>query len=148
VLWSEGTVRVIEDLIPSTPFGLEPKPVPLRLRLANTDRLLFYTDGLVEARDPDGRFIELDTLLAGLAREPLASVLDRILMRLRSRAGEITDDLALLLIEYCAKQLPAPHTSSARLPTPRVIEDTPPQARPLPMLQTGPACEVELELTR
>lgn len=147
VLWTAGTARVLEELAPSTPFGLDPEPVPLRMQLNNADRLLFYTDGLVEARDTGGRFIELDSLLAGLAWEPLAQVLDRLLLRLRTRAGEITDDLALLLIEYCAKPSAQSHASSARLPAPRPLgaASQPPRTR---MVQTGPTRAVELELSR
>lgn len=62
---------------------------------------MFYTDGLVEARRPDGRFLDVDTLLAGLGRRPLDEVLVTLTARLQAAlGGHADDDLALLVVEY------------------------------------------------
>ena len=48
-----------------------------------------------------GRFVDLDPVLAPLATEPLATVLERVLEVLSAAAGgELDDDLALLVAEY------------------------------------------------
>ena len=49
----------------ATPLGLSPNPTFSLLRLAPGDRLLFYTDGLIECRDQTGAWIELDRELLG-----------------------------------------------------------------------------------
>ena len=45
---------------PAPPLGLDPAPVVEQVRLGPEDRLLLYTDGLVEARAATGRPFELD----------------------------------------------------------------------------------------
>ncbi|GAA4365328.1 PP2C family protein-serine/threonine phosphatase [Nocardioides caricicola] len=65
------------------------------------DRLLLYTDGLSEARDETGEFLDLAQLKAPLA-EPhaLDGVLD--VVRRHVRGGSLGDDLALVLLEHPA----------------------------------------------
>jgi serine phosphatase RsbU (regulator of sigma subunit)/anti-sigma regulatory factor (Ser/Thr protein kinase) len=91
------------ELVASPPLGLGigGSPVPTRLKLEPGDRLLMYTDGLIEARDRQGRFAELGDLVSTLGQTPLPEVLGEILARLRSTVGaELGDDLALLVAEY------------------------------------------------
>jgi serine phosphatase RsbU (regulator of sigma subunit) len=84
----------------STPFGLGPDPEITSVRLEPGDRVLFYTDGLIECRDSNGEWIELDAnLLADVATTPLSDALPGLLQRLQQRAGDLNDDIALLLIE-------------------------------------------------
>jgi phosphoserine phosphatase RsbU/P len=63
--------------------------------------LLLYTDGLVEARAPDGRQFELDGQVeAVLAASSLGAALDRLVGRLLDHAGgRLDDDLALVLAQ-------------------------------------------------
>jgi len=85
----------------SVPLGLGALPPPATIELHPGDRLLLYTDGLIEVRDDDGQFVDLDPVLAPLATEPLATVLERVLEVLSAAAGgELDDDLALLVAEY------------------------------------------------
>jgi len=85
----------------SLPLGLGADPAALTTQLTPGDRLLLYTDGILEARDPQGRFIELDKVTQELAHGPLDTVLDRIHESLRDAVGsDLADDLALLLAEY------------------------------------------------
>lgn len=89
------------DAPPTTPLGLAPVPRRSLMQLAPGERLLFYTDGLVEARERDGRFVDVDTLLAGLGPGPLDQVLATLTARMHAAlGGHADDDLALLVVEY------------------------------------------------
>ena len=85
----------------SLPLGLGAEPVMAETRLAPGDRLLMFTDGLIEARDAHGNFADLRRTVASLPTAPLRSVLDQMLQGLRDEiGGELGDDLALLLAEF------------------------------------------------
>ncbi len=94
------------DVEPALPLGLGAAPFLARGQLAPGERLLLYTDGIIEARDPNRHFVDLLDLAASLPEGDMDVVLDRVLDRLRSAVGaELGDDLALLVAEY---QGPAP----------------------------------------
>ena len=86
---------------PTTPLGLSPVPTLQQFTLAPTDRVLLYTDGLLEARAPDGRPFELDgQLQAVVAASSLGGALDGLVARLLDHAGgRLDDDLALVLAQ-------------------------------------------------
>lgn len=87
----------------TTPLGLTPNPAISVLDWAPGDRLLFYTDGLIECRDRQGNWIELDRALLGtLGSDPFEDALPRLFGRVEERCGALTDDVALLLVEYMA----------------------------------------------
>jgi phosphoserine phosphatase RsbU/P len=96
-----GAAELLASAEPTTPLGLDPVPTLQRFTLAPTDRLLLYTDGLVEARAPDGREFELDGQVeAVLAAASLDAALDRLVGRLLEHAGgRLDDDLALVLAQ-------------------------------------------------
>jgi sigma-B regulation protein RsbU (phosphoserine phosphatase) len=85
----------------TTPLGLSPNPALTVVPWSPGDRLLFYTDGLIECRDRDGTWIELDrAMLATLGSDPFEEALPGLIARVEARCGELTDDVALLLVEY------------------------------------------------
>lgn len=87
----------------TTPLGMGPDPEVVCVALAPGDRVLFYTDGLIECRDHAGRWIELDgPMLAGVATDPLSEALPNLIDRVEERAGTVNDDIALLLLEVSA----------------------------------------------
>lgn len=107
-----GSVRRLEPQESTMPFGLAPQPTTTRLRLEQGDRLLLYTDGLIETRAADGgQHVPIADLTPGLAGLPLDVALDDVIHRLRAAAaGHLADDLALLLIEYQRQDVPPART--------------------------------------
>jgi len=97
----------IEYLTPpeaSPPLGLSPAFTAQVHHLDKGDRLLLYTDGLVEARSPDRSFFEMapDTL-SSLRKRSLEGALEGLVTEvLRHAGGHLDDDLALLLAEVRA----------------------------------------------
>ena len=84
----------------TTPLGMKPDPAVSTVNLASGDRVLFYTDGLIESRDKEGNWIDLDEALLGtLGSDPFDEALDRLIERLEERVGTLRDDMALLLME-------------------------------------------------
>jgi hypothetical protein len=98
-----STSGELEPLTPpafTTPLGLHPDLHPSTFSVRTGDRLLFYTDGLLEARDRAGRFFRLDQQLDALARPDLQAAADELLARLRAHTRHrVDDDIAVLLIE-------------------------------------------------
>lgn len=100
LLVSGGTVSPV-PVAPSVPLGLGAQPRPTSGRLVPGDRLLLYTDGILEARDPQRHFVDLTRLVEPLTAGRLDDALDAVLDRLRQAVGGVLgDDLALLVAEY------------------------------------------------
>jgi len=85
----------------SPPLGLNPSFTTQVHRLDVGDRLLLYTDGMVEARGPDRSFFELGPqALASLNKRSLESAIEGLIAAVQRHAGgHLDDDLALLLAE-------------------------------------------------
>ncbi|HEX9344179.1 MAG TPA: PP2C family protein-serine/threonine phosphatase [Actinomycetota bacterium] len=88
----------------AAPLGLGSDPLDAYGLLRPGQRLICYTDGLVEARDHAGRFIDRARLDAAVSAEQsdLQAVLDSLVALVADHAdGRYADDLALLGLEYC-----------------------------------------------
>ena len=98
----DGTAEFLLDTASGLPLGLGDRYASHTVRWQPGDRLLLYTDGLSEARDADGEFMDLLTLAPLLADEPLDGALDRLLDAVVEHvvAGELGDDLAVMLLEH------------------------------------------------
>jgi phosphoserine phosphatase RsbU/P len=96
-----GATERLASAGPTTPLGLDPAPTVQRFRLAAGDRVLLYTDGLVEARASDGRPFALDGQVQAVGAAPsLGAALDGLVGRLLEHAGgRLDDDLALVLAQ-------------------------------------------------
>jgi serine phosphatase RsbU (regulator of sigma subunit) len=100
LLTARGDVEEV-GLDASPPLGLGVDPVITRGKLDSRDRLLLFTDGLIEARAPTGEFIDPSSFLPEVARAHFDSALDGLLASLQRAAGHrLDDDIALLLARY------------------------------------------------
>jgi phosphoserine phosphatase RsbU/P len=96
--------RQLDVLTPPTPvppLGLQPEPVLQRVRLAANERLLIYTDGLVEARDANRVMFPLDHKVAACLTAPsLPEALGALRRLVRQHTGDdLRDDLVLILAQ-------------------------------------------------
>jgi hypothetical protein len=106
--------RLVRSLhvAPGLPFGLGLRsdlsnryPVG-RQQLQPGDQVLLYTDGVTEARSPDGRFFGLDRLVDMLGRHAAGGLPPPEMMRrcvrslLAFQQDELLDDVTLLLVEW------------------------------------------------
>ncbi|MDQ4059355.1 MAG: SpoIIE family protein phosphatase, partial [Actinomycetota bacterium] len=88
----------------------EPGMAETVVQLAPGDRLIFYTDGFLEAKSPEGaifgenRFAEALVRLAPLGSDDLGEELVRDVERFA--AGKLDDDLTMLVIEFQGSPLP------------------------------------------
>ncbi|MEV3984662.1 PP2C family protein-serine/threonine phosphatase [Nonomuraea sp. NPDC049758] len=98
-------LEALEPPEPSPPLGLGPEPRMRRAGLGLSQRLLLYTDGLSEARDADGVEFPLDQHVRhALAAPGLDHALPNLLDLLDEHAGDLRDDLTLVLVQ----PVPAP----------------------------------------
>jgi phosphoserine phosphatase RsbU/P len=87
----------------ATPLGLRPDIQPTTFTVSPGDRLVFCTDGLLEARDRAGRFFRLEDALDTLREPDLQTAADGLMARLLTHTGrQLDDDVALLLMEATA----------------------------------------------
>jgi PAS domain S-box-containing protein len=101
LLTAEGGVRSVGR--PGMVVGLfeDPELHEVHERLAPGDALVLYTDGLLEARSPDGRFDPglIEKALrgaAGSSAEDIAAAIERAVLRFEG--GQPRDDMALLVL--------------------------------------------------
>lgn len=84
----------------AAPLGLHPDLHLSTFSVRTGDRLLFFTDGLLEARDRAGQFFRLDEQADALGRPDLEAAAGELLDRLRAHTRHrLDDDVALLLAE-------------------------------------------------
>ncbi|MGW2231218.1 PP2C family protein-serine/threonine phosphatase [Streptomyces formicae] len=111
-----GAPALLAPPVPTTPIGLAPAPTVQEIPLAAGDRLLFYTDGLAEARDRTGSMPDLQVIGQLCTEARLDGALDTVLTALghHTRHSATGDDIALILLQ------PA-HDHARRAPHPREV---------------------------
>jgi hypothetical protein len=99
-LKADGGLEALAPAVFATPLGLHPDLHLSTFSVRPGDRLLFFTDGLLEARDRAGQFFRLDEHIQSLARPELQEAVDDLIGRLRSHTrNHLSDDVAVLLVE-------------------------------------------------
>lgn len=108
-LAANGGLRALTPAAYATPLGLHPDLQSSTFSVSTGDRLLFYTDGLLEARDRAGRYFRLEDCVAALRHPDLQAAADGLLGRLLAHTGrKLDDDVALLLVEATSPVLHEP----------------------------------------
>lgn len=107
VLMREGKIVTSLDAAPRTPLGLPEMPAEMaEYELQPGDRLFFYTDGIVEARDAGGEFFGIDRLVDLAERHSASGLPVPETLRRLARAvidhqdGTLHDDATLLIVEW------------------------------------------------
>lgn len=96
---ADGAMELLAPDRNAPPLGLRPDPVLQTAVLKPGDRLLFYTDGLVEARNRDGQFLGIDDQIAtALAAPELDECIDGVTGLLLAHAGHSLGDDVLLVV--------------------------------------------------
>jgi serine phosphatase RsbU (regulator of sigma subunit) len=99
-LSTDGELRPLAPATFTAPLGLHPDLHLSTFSVRDGDRLLFFTDGLLEARDRAGRFFRVDQQVHALRRPDLQAAADELLDRLRAHTRRrLDDDDAVLLAE-------------------------------------------------
>ena len=117
-LSADGDLRALTPTAYATPLGLHPDIQSSTFTVNVGDRLVFYTDGLLDARDKAGQFFRLDDCLDALRHPDLEASADELLNRLLAHAKrKLNDDVALLLVEATAPEVwPGGHPAAGAGP--------------------------------
>ncbi|MFE3269320.1 PP2C family protein-serine/threonine phosphatase [Streptomyces sp. NPDC059215] len=98
-------VTPLEVSVPAPPLGLgalaESEYAPLTFRFTQGDRLVLYTDGVTEARDPTGSFYPLAERVTAWTDQRPDALVRRIGADLRAHTGgPLADDMALIVLQH------------------------------------------------
>jgi phosphoserine phosphatase RsbU/P len=114
MLVSASGSRALSVEAPSPPLGIAESFHSTSMTWEPGDRLLLYTDGLVEARDRRGGFFALEDHLSTLTLGSLDSALDRLIASVHAHVGgQMHDDLALLMAQRLGVPDQVPHSGAA-----------------------------------
>jgi sigma-B regulation protein RsbU (phosphoserine phosphatase) len=115
-LTADSELAPLTPAVFATPLGLRPDPHVSTFSVRTGDRMLFFTDGLLEARDRAGRFFRLDEHIEILRQPSPQAAVDDLLDRLRAHTRHrLDDDIAVLLVELTLTE-PDPGPGGASQP--------------------------------
>lgn len=107
VVIREGKAVTVLDATPRPPLGVSGPAEVSEHALQPGDRLLFYTDGITEARDADGEFFGVSRLIelaehhaaSGLSTAETVRRLSRSVLA-KQPDGDLADDATLMIVEW------------------------------------------------
>ncbi|WP_308425156.1 PP2C family protein-serine/threonine phosphatase [Wenjunlia tyrosinilytica] len=105
LLLRQGRVEALMPLTPLPPLGLEdflsgPPTKPDSYPFVPGDRLLLYTDGVIEARSPDNDFFALPEAMQAIRARTPPEFLEELHQGLiRHTQARLTDDVAMILAD-------------------------------------------------
>ncbi|MFD1661150.1 PP2C family protein-serine/threonine phosphatase [Streptomyces caeni] len=114
LLLHRGEVRALMPTRPWPPFGLEDlvtaSPAePDRHPFVPGDRLLLYTDGVIEARNRDDEFFPLPKAMEAVHADTPEEFLEELHQRIvRHTGGRLADDVAMIMIDRVGKEADRP----------------------------------------
>jgi serine phosphatase RsbU (regulator of sigma subunit) len=105
IMRADGTLEFAEPPEAAPPLGiaiLQPEgPQPYDVAFARDDQVLFYTDGVIEARDPAGEFYPLADRASVLKAADPEAALDGLRQDLIAHvSAPLRDDAAMLLLRF------------------------------------------------
>jgi serine phosphatase RsbU (regulator of sigma subunit) len=96
-----GVLRPLTGSTTARPLGLEDDFTAFTASWRPGDRLLLYTDGLVESHNQHGDFLPEDQIATALAAAGCDQALDALMTAVHQHTGgHGHDDIALLLLQY------------------------------------------------
>ncbi|ARP71786.1 serine/threonine-protein phosphatase [Streptomyces pluripotens] len=119
LLLHRGRATALMPSTPSPPLGLEdlgPPAEPETYPFLPGDRLLLYTDGVIEARNRGNEFFALPETMEGIHDSTTPpEFLEQLHLRLtRHTGGDLTDDVAMILVDRLDGTAPEPPAGHAR----------------------------------
>ena len=107
-LSTDGELSPLAPATFTAPLGLHPDLHLSTFSVRDGDRLLFFTDGLLEARDRAGRFFRVDQQIHALRRPDLQAAADELLDRLRAHTHRRLDEMSPSCWPSSPSPAPAP----------------------------------------
>ena len=112
ILRTDGTLDILAQRGPIIGSGTSTSYDQETVRLHAGDRVIMYTDGLLESRNPAGDSfgkLKLYEVLAQYRREPIQTMVDAVYARVKSFRQQAApeDDISLLAVEYRGENQPS-----------------------------------------